>query len=208
MGVLNKYPQISLITVRALITRLPKKGPPEALLLRAKKPGDRFFEIPGGKVDKSDKTLVGALLRELEEEVGLKRIRIISPVAHVLVEPREPGSTEAVLKVLLRGKLGDKSRLPATTRESEDIGFYPLDAGHLAQMRPGVLRWLQDLASLHQLPGQQFEKSGQEFRLPRDAKQVEEIIHRQIRPYLKHFIPLGMRTFQGYGHQHQQVPGG
>lgn len=48
-------------------------------------------EIPGGKVDDSDQTILHAAARELKEEAGLDTIRILKKVTHFIFVDEKPG---------------------------------------------------------------------------------------------------------------------
>jgi 8-oxo-dGTP pyrophosphatase MutT (NUDIX family) len=48
-------------------------------------------EIPGGKVDDTDETLLHAAVRELKEETGLTAIRVRRKVAELTFEDGRPG---------------------------------------------------------------------------------------------------------------------
>lgn len=48
-------------------------------------------EIPGGKIDDTDKTLLHAAVRELKEETGLMATRVRSKVSEFTFEDGRPG---------------------------------------------------------------------------------------------------------------------
>ncbi|RYN42169.1 hypothetical protein AA0113_g8068 [Alternaria arborescens] len=50
-----------------------------------------LWEIPGGKVDDSDQTILHAAARELKEEAGLDTIRILKKVTHFIFVDEKPG---------------------------------------------------------------------------------------------------------------------
>jgi 8-oxo-dGTP pyrophosphatase MutT (NUDIX family) len=52
---------------------------------------DKVQEIPGGKVDDTDETLLHAAVRELKEETGLTATRILRKVAEFTFEDGRPG---------------------------------------------------------------------------------------------------------------------
>jgi ADP-ribose pyrophosphatase YjhB (NUDIX family) len=52
---------------------------------------DRKQEIPGGKVDDTDETLLHATARELKEESGLTATRVVQKVQHFDFNDERPG---------------------------------------------------------------------------------------------------------------------
>jgi 8-oxo-dGTP pyrophosphatase MutT (NUDIX family) len=52
---------------------------------------DRKQEIPGGKVDDTDETLLHAAARELKEESGLTATRVVQKVQHFDFTDERPG---------------------------------------------------------------------------------------------------------------------
>ncbi|KAL6711026.1 hypothetical protein ACN47E_006901 [Coniothyrium glycines] len=50
-----------------------------------------FWEIPGGKVDDTDRSLLEAAARELKEEAGLDSVRVVGKVSEFSFEDNRPG---------------------------------------------------------------------------------------------------------------------
>jgi 8-oxo-dGTP pyrophosphatase MutT (NUDIX family) len=62
---------------------------------------DRLQEIPGGKVDDTDETILLAAARELKEEAGLEATRVLRKVTHFTFTDERPGRpTKTWLKVI------------------------------------------------------------------------------------------------------------
>ncbi|KAK7182614.1 hypothetical protein DPSP01_012813 [Paraphaeosphaeria sporulosa] len=60
-----------------------------------------FWEIPGGKVDEPDKSLLHAAVRELKEETGLEATRIVRQTTHLTFDiPRTQGRIESWMKLI------------------------------------------------------------------------------------------------------------
>ncbi|KAF2437814.1 hypothetical protein P171DRAFT_372623 [Karstenula rhodostoma CBS 690.94] len=60
-----------------------------------------FWEIPGGKVDEPDESLLHAAVRELKEETGLDAARIVRQTTHMTFDiPRTQGRIESWMKLI------------------------------------------------------------------------------------------------------------
>ena len=57
---------------------------------------DILQEIPGGKVDDTDETILHAAARELKEETGLEATRVLRKVAQFTFESQKPGRAKIV----------------------------------------------------------------------------------------------------------------
>ena len=58
-------------------------------------------EIPGGKAEASDESILHAAVRELKEETGLQATRIVRQVTHMTFEiPRTHGRTDLWVKIV------------------------------------------------------------------------------------------------------------
>lgn len=53
-------------------------------------------EIPGGKVDTTDETLLHAVARELKEETGLTAVRVVHKVQQFEFSIQRPGRSPEV----------------------------------------------------------------------------------------------------------------
>ncbi|KAL5428204.1 hypothetical protein PMIN04_000883 [Paraphaeosphaeria minitans] len=63
-------------------------------------------EIPGGKVDEPDESLLHAAVRELKEETGLEAVRIVRQTTHMTFEiPRTQGRIERWMKLIFEVKV-------------------------------------------------------------------------------------------------------
>lgn len=71
-------PQFDKVTVSAAILRHDTSGP--SVLLLKRNPNEKYylnvFEIPGGKVDATDRTVHDAAIREVAEETQLRVLNI------------------------------------------------------------------------------------------------------------------------------------
>jgi ADP-ribose pyrophosphatase YjhB (NUDIX family) len=62
---------------------------------------DRKQEIPGGKVDNTDKTILHAAARELKEEAGLQATHVLRKVTQFTFEDEGPGRlTKTWMKII------------------------------------------------------------------------------------------------------------
>ncbi|KAF2636907.1 hypothetical protein P280DRAFT_472775 [Massarina eburnea CBS 473.64] len=79
------------------------------LVQRAKteKAFPEFWEIPGGKVDDSDETIVHAAIRELKEEAGLEATRIVRKVGTFVFYTPRPGGQARWLKTIFEVEVKD-----------------------------------------------------------------------------------------------------
>lgn len=140
--VLGRYPTRSppASTAGAAVMAVLRErgGDVEVLLIeRATRSGDPAsgqVSLPGGHVDPSDGLLEGTALRELEEEIGLRRSDLVEPVRYV-------ETTEAKRFSLSVGvfsaQLDDRAHVPPNgdPREVAEIFWLP----HRALERPAPL---------------------------------------------------------------------
>ncbi|KPM39856.1 hypothetical protein AK830_g6687 [Neonectria ditissima] len=95
------------ITVGAAVVRTSENGRREILLLKRAAHEDYYpgvFEIPGGKVDESDRSIRDALAREVAEETGLTVSGILGSLEPFMytTEKSFGGSVQTIRKVALQ----------------------------------------------------------------------------------------------------------
>jgi 8-oxo-dGTP diphosphatase len=121
------------------------------LLCRHEKHGKEYWLLPGGGVN-SGESLVAALHRELNEEIGLgEDVPVEGPVAIVdSIAPLKSFAAKHVVHIIFAGDLGDRSletvtsrdaavrghRLFAVPDELEEIVLHPPIQRFLARWRP------------------------------------------------------------------------
>jgi 8-oxo-dGTP pyrophosphatase MutT (NUDIX family) len=64
---------------------------------------NRRQEIPGGKVDDTDETLLHATARELKEETGLTATRVVQKVQHFDFKDERPGRPRRIWRKVCGG---------------------------------------------------------------------------------------------------------
>ena len=89
------------------------------LLCRHEKPGKEYWLLPGGGV-KSGESLVDALHRELEEEVGLaEEMTVEGPIAIVdSIDPIRSFAARHVVHIIFAGDLGVRSLEAVTSQDA------------------------------------------------------------------------------------------
>ena len=121
------------------------------LLCRHEKPGKEYWLLPGGGVN-SGESLVDALHRELQEEVGIEdELPVEGPVAIVdSIAPQRSFAAKHVVHIIFAGDLGDRSLERVSSRDAavrghrlfgvgdlDDIVLHPPIQRFLARWRPG-----------------------------------------------------------------------
>lgn len=103
-----------------MVLRSGRRGPEVLLIERARNsddPASGQVALPGGRVSDGDGSLAETALRELEEEVGLKRLDLVGPLRFVRVE----AARRFGLRVgIFAGKLADSATGP-TVRSPEEV---------------------------------------------------------------------------------------
>ncbi|USP77405.1 cutinase transcription factor 1 alpha [Curvularia clavata] len=87
---LRQHPEYNVLVTGAVVFNR------EGKLLLVQRAADEiafadFWEIPGGKVDDTDETILHAAARELKEEAGLEATRVVRKVAQFTFESEKAG---------------------------------------------------------------------------------------------------------------------
>jgi 8-oxo-dGTP diphosphatase len=116
------------------------------LLCRHEKPGKEYWLLPGGGVN-SGESLVDALRRELEEELGIDdEPPLEGPVALAdSISPSPSFAAKHVVHIIFAGDLGDRSLEAVTSKDAAVrghrlFGFEELDD---VVLHPPIQRFVQ-----------------------------------------------------------------
>jgi ADP-ribose pyrophosphatase YjhB (NUDIX family) len=115
------------------------------LLCRHEKPGKEYWLLPGGGV-KSGESLVDALHRELEEEVGLaEEMPVEGPIAIVdSIDPIRSFAARHVVHIIFAGDLGVRSLEAVTSQDAAVRGhrLFGVDELEGVVLHPPIQRFL------------------------------------------------------------------
>ncbi len=115
------------------------------LLCRHEKPGKEYWLLPGGGV-KSGESLVDALRRELEEEVGVEaELPLEGPVAIVdSIAPSRSFAAKHVVHIIFAGDLSGRSLEAVTSQDAAVRGhrLFALDELAGIVLHPPIQRFL------------------------------------------------------------------
>ncbi|MDQ3895530.1 MAG: NUDIX domain-containing protein [Actinomycetota bacterium] len=115
------------------------------LLCRHEKPGKEYWLLPGGGVN-SGESLVDALRRELEEEVGVEaELPLEGPVAIVdSIAPSRSFAAKHVVHIIFAGDLSGRSLEAVTSQDAAVRGhrLFALDELAGIVLHPPIQRFL------------------------------------------------------------------
>ncbi len=116
------------------------------LLCRHEKPGKEYWLLPGGGVN-SGESLVDALRRELEEEVGIdSELPVEGPVAIVdSIAPVRSFAPKHVVHIIFAGDLGGRSLEAVTSQDAAVRGHRLFAVAELdaVVLHPPIQRFLR-----------------------------------------------------------------
>jgi 8-oxo-dGTP diphosphatase len=116
------------------------------LLCRHEKPGKEYWLLPGGGVN-SGESLVDALHRELDEEVGIQdEIPLEGPVAIIdSIAPARSFAQKHVVHIVFAGDLGGRSLETVTSQDAAVRGhrLFRVDELDGIVLHPPIQRFLR-----------------------------------------------------------------
>ena len=116
------------------------------LLCRHGKGGEEYWLLPGGGVNVGE-TLLDALQRELDEEVGIDEdLPLEGPIALVdSISPPGTGPSRHVVHVIFAADLGDRSLEAVTSQDAAVRGHGVFDVADIEELRlhPPIHRFLR-----------------------------------------------------------------
>jgi 8-oxo-dGTP diphosphatase len=116
------------------------------LLCRHEKPGKEYWLLPGGGVNAGE-SLVDALQRELDEELGINaELAVEGPVAIVdSIAPAHSFAAKHVVHIIFAGDLGDRSLEAVTSRDAAVRGhrLFGFDELDEVVLHPPIQRFLK-----------------------------------------------------------------
>ncbi|KAI8938565.1 hypothetical protein NX059_004444 [Plenodomus lindquistii] len=102
-------------------------------------------EIPGGKVDDTDETILHAAARELKEEAGLTATRVVRKVSQFTFDDRRPGRPHKTwLKLIFEMEVEDPSSITLDPGEHQDFLFATEEEVVLGQAGDVKLTYMSD----------------------------------------------------------------
>lgn len=98
--------------------------------------GEPYWDIPGGRIQK-DSTVEETLIREVEEEIGVKEVSNIKPFSMVLSKIRIPQGDDSVGLILgaYTCEIPENCEIKLSEEHVEVNWFTPLEASKLLKVK-------------------------------------------------------------------------